>query len=126
MAAAMGLDTNAMVQAATFAALGEPSRLRIVELLRGGPRSVGEIVDSLGIRQPQVSKHLRVLGDSGIVAMEPRQRQRIYRLQRERFDAVAHWAESFEQLWETRLDSLGTYLHSLATEGNPDGNHTDR
>ncbi len=106
----------AIVDPATFAALGEPSRLRIVELLRDGPLSVGTIVERLGIRQPQVSKHLRVLAESDIVACEVRHRHRIYQLRPERFDAVAHWVESFEQLWETRLDSLGTLLQNLDTE----------
>lgn len=104
------------VDPATFAALGEPSRLRIVELLRDGPLTVGTIVERLGIRQPQVSKHLRVLADSDIVSCEVRHRHRLYRLRPERFDAVAHWVDSFEQLWETRLDSLGTMLQHLDTE----------
>jgi DNA-binding transcriptional ArsR family regulator len=102
---------------ATFAALGERNRLRIVEVLRQGPMSVGSIVERLDLRQPQVSKHLRVLADADIVACEVRHRHRIYRLQPERFDAVAHWIESFEQLWETRLDSLGTLLQHLDPEG---------
>jgi DNA-binding transcriptional ArsR family regulator len=106
----------AVVDPATFAALGEPSRLRIVELLRDGPLSVGAIVERLGIRQPQVSKHLRVLAESDIVTCEVRHRHRIYQLRPERFDAVALWVESFERLWETRLDSLGTLLQRLDTE----------
>jgi DNA-binding transcriptional ArsR family regulator len=110
------MSAAAVVDPATFAALGEPSRLRIVELLRDGPLSVGTIVERLGIRQPQASKHLRVLAESDIVACEVRHRHRIYQLRPERFDAVAHWVESFEQLWETRLDSLGTLLQNLDTE----------
>lgn len=110
------MSAIAVVDPATFAALGEPNRLRIVELLRDGPLSVGTIVERLGIRQPQVSKHLRVLAESDIVACEVRHRHRIYQLRPERFDAVAHWVESFEQLWETRLDSLGTLLQNLDTE----------
>jgi DNA-binding transcriptional ArsR family regulator len=65
------------MDATTFAALGEPSRLKIVELLRVRPCAVGEIADRLGIRQPQVSKHLRVLSDAGLVDVEPVARQRI-------------------------------------------------
>lgn len=110
------MSATIAVEASTFAALGETSRLRIVELLRDGPRSVGEIVDTLGIRQPQVSKHLRVLGESGLVTAEPRQRQRIYHLRREQFDAVGQWVDSFEQLWETRLDSLSAFLRTLQSE----------
>ena len=105
-----------MIAATTFAALGEPSRLRIVELLRGGPLSVGEIVDALGIRQPQVSKHLRALGDSGIVSVEPMARRRIYHLRQEPFDAIADWADSFERLWDNRLDSLGDLLRTLTDD----------
>ncbi len=104
------------MEALTFRALGEPSRLRIVELLRTGSFSVGEIVDALGIRQPQVSKHLRVLAESGIVVAEPVARRRVYHLAAEPFEEIAGWLESFEQLWETRLDSLGHYLDSLDVE----------
>ncbi len=103
------------MDASTFAALGEPSRLRIVELLRVGPRSVGDIVEALGLRQPQVSKHLRVLGESGIVAVRPLARRRIYHLEAEPFDAIGHWVDSFERVRETRLDSLGELLASINT-----------
>ncbi|ANI40288.1 ArsR/SmtB family transcription factor [Mycolicibacterium vaccae] len=101
------------MQSTVFAALGEPSRLRMVELLRTGPLSVGEIADKLDIRQPQVSKHLRVLGESGIVTAEAQARQRIYHLTAEPFEQIAQWVESFETLWDVRLDSLGSYLESL-------------
>ena len=111
------------MQATVFGALAEPSRLRIVELLRTGPRSVGEIADSLDIRQPQVSKHLRVLGDSGIVAVEAIARHRIYRLEPEPFEHIGRWAGSFEQLWQSRLDSLGSYLETI---GEPPNNDQDR
>lgn len=120
----LGLD------ATVFAALGEPSRLRIVELLRSGPLSVGEIVDRLGLRQPQVSKHLRVLDETGLVAAEAQSRHRIYRLRRERFDAVATWVGSFELLWDERLDSLDTFLKTLTSdddsERQDDAHQTDR
>ncbi|SEH67405.1 DNA-binding transcriptional regulator, ArsR family [Mycolicibacterium rutilum] len=101
------------MQPTTFGALAEPSRLRIVELLRAGPLSVGEISERLEIRQPQVSKHLRVLGDSGIVAGEAIARQRIYHLEAAPFEEIGRWAESFAQLWEARLDSLGEFLDSI-------------
>jgi DNA-binding transcriptional ArsR family regulator len=113
------VSTTAAIDASTFAALGEPNRLRIVEALRGGPLSVGEIVDRLGIRQPQVSKHLRVLSESQLVSVEARHRHRIYRLRPEPFDAVADWVDSFEALWEARLDSLGAFLQTTTTE-DPD------
>jgi DNA-binding transcriptional ArsR family regulator len=98
------------VDAAVFGALGEPKRLRIVELLGTSPCAVGEIAGALGIRQPQVSKHLRVLAEAGIVGVQPRARRRIYHLRAERFDELARWVDSFEHLWEARLESLGGYL----------------
>lgn len=109
------------MQAATLSALGEPSRLRIVDLLRDGPFAVGEIVDALDIRQPQVSKHLKVLSDAGIVSCEAQARRRIYHLRVEPFEQIGHWAESFERTWEARLDSLGTYLRSIDTNGEDHG-----
>lgn len=102
------------MQSSVFAALGEPSRLRMVELLRTGPLSVGEIAERLEIRQPQVSKHLRVLGESGIVSVEALARKRIYHLTPEPFEQIAQWTESFETLWEIRMDSLGRFLDSIA------------
>ena len=108
------------MEARTFGALGEPSRLQIVELLRSGPFSVGEIAEALGIRQPQVSKHLRVLSESGIVAAEPLARRRIYHLEAEPFEEIGRWVDSFEQLWDIRLDSLGRYLKSMNPKGEED------
>lgn len=107
---------GADVQAVVFNALGEPNRLRIVELLRTSSFAVGEIAETLGIRQPQVSKHLKVLAESGIVRVEPRARQRIYHLRAEPFDQIARWVDSFEHLWEVRLGSLGDYLRANETE----------
>ena len=115
------MSATATLDPAVFAALGEPNRLRIVEALRDGPLSVGEIVDRLDLRQPQVSKHLRVLDDSRVVDVEVRHRFRIYRLRPERFEAVGAWVHSFEELWEERLDNLGALLGSLG----PAGAHVD-
>ena len=112
--------------ASTFGALGEPNRFQIVELLRSGPHSVGEIVDALGIRQPQVSKHLRVLSGAGIVGVAPLARRRIYHLERDKFEEMRHWVDSFERVWEARLDSLGRYLESIDTRGGEDGTQEDR
>ena len=98
------------MNATTFAALGEPSRLRIVELLRSEPLAVGEIAESLDIRQPQVSKHLRVLRDAGVVTAERVARRRIHHLHSEPFEEIANWVDSFERLWEVRLDGLAEHL----------------
>lgn len=105
------------MEAAVFSALGEPNRLQIVELLRTDPLAVGEIAETVGIRQPQASKHLKVLAGSGIVGVEPRARRRIYRLQAEPFERIAEWVDSFERLWEVRLDSLAGYLQTNETAG---------
>lgn len=111
------------MDATTFAALGEPSRLQIVELLRTRPFSVGDIAEALDIRQPQVSKHLKVLSESGIVVAERDARRRIYHLEQERFTEIARWVDSFELLWEERLESLRRYLASTPSdepnEGDP-------
>lgn len=108
------------MNAETFRALGEPSRLQIVELLRTRPFSVGEIADTLAIRQPQVSKHLRVLAETGIVTAVPLSRQRIYHLEAERFEEMSEWVDSFEGLWSARLDSLDAYLNAVDTNRRND------
>lgn len=109
------------MDATTFAALGEPSRLQIVELLRIGPSSVGDIAQRLGIRQPQTSKHLGALRDAGIVDVEPVARHRIYHLREEPFAEIGGWLDSFEEVWDARLDSLGAFLRSrdTSTAGAP-------
>lgn len=98
------------MDATIFAALGEPSRLDLIEVLRRGRCAVGELVERLGIRQPQVSKHLRVLREAGLVDVEPDGRRRIYRLREEPFLEIDDWVGSFEALWETRLGSLEAFL----------------
>ena len=98
------------MQTTTFRALAEPNRLRIVELLRSGPLPVGDVVDHIGSTQPHVSKHLRVLADSGIVTPQRQGRQRIYHLQPEPFAEMQEWVESFERTWDERLDRLGAFL----------------
>ena len=96
-----------------LSALAEPNRKRIVELLRDGPRPVGEIAEQLQLRQPQVSKHLKVLSDAGLVAVRPAANQRIYQLQPQPFEALDTWVETFRKAWEGRLDKLGEYLQEL-------------
>lgn len=115
----MGLPYRDVMESAVFSALGERNRLQIVELLGARSFAVGEIVETIGIRQPQVSKHLKVLAESGIVDVEPRARQRIYRLRAEPFDQIAHWVDSFEHLWDARLDSLGRFLETGEIERGP-------
>jgi DNA-binding transcriptional ArsR family regulator len=98
---------------ATMSALAEPNRLRIVELLRAGPCSVGEITDRLVLSQPQASKHLRVLSQAGIVQAQPVAQRRVYQLQPEPFEALEAWLGTFRPTWEDRLDTLEDYLRQL-------------
>ena len=95
----------------------EPNRLHIVELLRGGPLTVGEITERLGLQQPQVSKHLKVLSEAEIVEVKPQANRRIYALRREPFEELEGWLHSFRRLWEERFDRLDDYLLEMqATE----------
>ncbi|HSX09530.1 MAG TPA: metalloregulator ArsR/SmtB family transcription factor [Candidatus Saccharimonadales bacterium] len=93
-----------------FSALAEPSRFQIVELLRAKPRPVGELADTLHIRQPQVSKHLKVLADAGIVEVRPQANQRIYELSPKKFQEIDNWLNKYRKLWEKRLDVLEDVL----------------
>ena len=108
------------MNALTLSALAEPNRLRIIELLRDKPRPVGEIAKQLLIRQPQVSKHLRVLSEAGIVEVHPVAQLRVYQLRPKPFEELDNWLETFRRLWETRLDTLDEYLQELKKEQNPD------
>jgi DNA-binding transcriptional ArsR family regulator len=94
----------------TLAALAEPNRLAIVEYLRDGPRSVTDIVGRLGLSQPLVSKHLKVLGDAEIVDRRVDGKRRIYALKQARFAELDRWLDSFAALWSERLDRLQAHL----------------
>lgn len=97
----------------TLSALAEPNRMNIVELLRDGPLAVGEIADRLGLRQPQASKHLKVLSDSRIVEVKAEANRRIYKLRSEPFEAMDAWLKPFRHVMEERFDSLDDYLQEL-------------
>ncbi|MFS8102450.1 metalloregulator ArsR/SmtB family transcription factor [Lentzea alba] len=91
-------------------AIAEPNRFRIVELLKGGPRSVGEIVGALELGQPQVSRHLRLLAEAGVVEATKKAQQRIYRLHPEAMRELSDWAAGFAELWSARMDRLDAFL----------------
>jgi DNA-binding transcriptional ArsR family regulator len=97
----------------TLNALAETNRFNMVELLQAGPHSVGEIVSTLQLPQPQVSKHLRILMEAGLVEVEREAQRRIYRLRPEPFLEMGEWLDTFRQAWEQRLDRLDTYLKEL-------------
>lgn len=99
-----------------LSALAEPNRLRIVELLRENAYPVGEIATRLSLRQPQVSKHLRVLTDAGIVEMRPNAQQHVYQLQPKPFEELDSWLDTFRQMWNKRLDDFDDYLQQLKEE----------
>ncbi len=100
-----------------WAALMEPNRFHIVELLRDGPLTVGQITQRLDLPQPQVSKHLKVLSEAAIVEVQPQANRRIYQLRREPFEELEAWLHSFRRLWEERFDRLDDYLLEMqATE----------
>jgi DNA-binding transcriptional ArsR family regulator len=110
----------------TFAALAEPNRFRIVELLRGGPRAVNEIGDRLHLNQTQVSKHLRVLRDVGLVEAETRAQQRIYELRAQPLRRLHGWLEKYRRIWEEQFAEMDELVEELSKKENSDGNNRKR
>jgi DNA-binding transcriptional ArsR family regulator len=100
----------------TFSALAEPNRLRIVELLLDGPFTVGDIADRLGLRQPQASKHLRVLLEAGLVEVQADANRRNYKLRLEPFQLLDAWLETYRGVWDERLNNLDNYLQKLRSK----------
>jgi DNA-binding transcriptional ArsR family regulator len=96
-----------------LSALAEPNRLRIVEMLRERPSSVNDIAAHLNLRQPQTSKHLKVLSQARWVAVRPVAQQRIYVLRPEAFMQLDAWLGSFERHWKNRFNKLDSYLEYL-------------
>lgn len=109
------------MNANVMSALAEPNRLQIVELLRDHPLTVGEIAGQLQLRQPQASKHLRVLSEAGIVEAKVDANRRIYSLRPDPFRELDDWLESYRSLWEERFDRLDDYLKKLQDSNHEDG-----
>jgi len=97
----------------TFRALAEPNRFQIVELLRAGPRPVGDMVDRLHLRQPQVSKHLRVLSEAGLVDVRVDAQRRIYALRPAPLRELEVWLERYRRIWEENFQRLDSVLEEL-------------
>lgn len=93
-----------------YAAVAEPHRRQILDLLRGGERSVGDVVERLDLSQPGVSKHLKVLRDAGLVAVRADGRQRRYVLRPQPLAEVDAWLEPYRAFWSGRLDALERHL----------------
>jgi DNA-binding transcriptional ArsR family regulator len=102
-----------------FRAIAEPRRREIIALLARGERSVNDMVGTLRLAQPQVSKHLAVLSKVGLVRVRKDGRQRFYRLNAKALKPVHDWVKAFEQLWNDRLDRLDEYLNELQKKGKP-------
>ena len=98
-----------------YAALADPSRRTILDLLRARERPVGELVEHLGLSQPGVSKHLKVLREAGLVAVRRDGKHRWYGLRAAPLAEVADWVEQYRQHWEARFDALERHL-----EENPE------
>src|SRR3954449_9446495 len=114
-----------MARAATtadaFNAVAEPRRRQILDALAEGERPVNDLVERLGLGQPQVSKHLRVLREVGLVDVRDAGRQRIYRLNARRVKPIHDWVKRYEDAWNERLDRLEQVLPKLQEEGAKGG-----
>lgn len=106
-----------MARAATttdaFNAIAEPRRRHILDLLADGEKSVNDIVVELPVSQPQVSKHLKVLKDVGLVESRTEGRKRLYRIDALALKPVHDWVKEYERLWNERLDRLDDYLQEI-------------
>ncbi len=98
------------MQISAFETLADPTRRRIVEALRCGEQPVGELVRQIGIHQSGVSRHLRILSESGFVSMRPDGQRRFYALRPEPFQEIDAWLAGYRRLWDARLDRFGAAL----------------
>ena len=96
-----------------FNAIGEARRREILDTLIAGEKAVGTIVTDLSMSQPQVSKHLRVLGEVGLVSCRAEGRRRLYRLEPARLQPFHEWLTKYERAWNERLDRMDDYLKDL-------------
>jgi DNA-binding transcriptional ArsR family regulator len=114
-----------MARAATttdaFNAVAEPRRREILDALAGGERPVNDLVRLLGLAQPQVSKHLRVLREVGAVEVRDHGRQRLYRLNGRALKPIHDWVKPYEEAWSERFDALDDVLDELRKEEGDGG-----
>jgi DNA-binding transcriptional ArsR family regulator len=96
-----------------FDVLAEPHRRQILDLLREAERAVGDLVDEVGISQPSVSKHLRVLRDAGLVEVRTEAQRRVYRLRPEPLREIDEWLQPYRVAWSKRLDALERHLDDM-------------
>src|SRR5262249_39421511 len=104
-----------------FNAVAEPRRRQILDVLAGGERPVNDLVRQLGLAQPQVSKHLRVLREVGAVDVRDEGRQRLYRLNGHALKPIHDWVQGYERLWGDRFEELDAVLEDLKRKEQEDG-----
>ena len=97
--------------------LADPTRFRIIEALADGEQAVGDLVRTVDIDQSGVSRHLRILGEAGFVAMRPDGARRLYSLRPEPFRELEAWLSDYRRLWEARLDRFGAALEQSRRNG---------
>jgi DNA-binding transcriptional ArsR family regulator len=118
------------VMTAPFSALAEPTRRRILDLLREQPRLVGDLTRELGLSQPGTSKHLRVLREAGLVTVRRDAQRRWYELRPEPLAEMDEWLTPYRWMWEDRLDALERHLAAMpddpTTSDRPTGEDDDR
>jgi DNA-binding transcriptional ArsR family regulator len=100
-----------------FNAIAEADRRAILDVLITGEKAVGAILNELSMSQPQVSKHLRVLSEVGLVRCRAEGRRRVYRLEPARLRPLRDWLANYEQAWNDRLDRMDDYLKELQQQG---------
>src|SRR3954465_15761165 len=99
-----------------FNAVAEPRRRQMLDLLPRGERPVNDVVALLGLAQPQVSKHLRVLREVGLVSVRGAGKQRLYTLNAERLKPIHEWVRTFERFWDNQLDRIKERAERLAKD----------
>ena len=112
---------RAATTADAFNAVAEPRRRQILDALADGERPVNDLVDALGMAQPQVSKHLRVLREVGAVEVRDEGRQRLYRLNGHALKPIHDWVKNYERSWSERFEQLDAVLEELKQKEQGDG-----
>ena len=115
-----GRMARAATTADAFNAVAEPRRRQILDVLAGGERPVNDLVRELGLAQPQVSKHLRVLREVGVVDVRDEGRQRLYRLNGPALKPIHDWVKNYERSWSERFDELDVVLGDLKQKEEED------
>ena len=116
---------RAPTTADAFNAVAEPRRRQILDVLAGGELSVNDLVRTVGLAQPQVSKHLRVLREVGAVEVRGDGRQRLYRVNGPALKPIHDWVKNYERTWAERFDRLDVVLEDLKKKEEGDGGSDD-